>query len=64
MLFFEFFPAFVALVSVIVGVMLWMADKRAQSGPNAEAPRQRVLPPNAANPKDDGHPVGRPSIRA
>jgi hypothetical protein len=64
MLFFEFFPAFVALVSVIVGIMLWRADKRAQTGPYAEAPRQRVSPPNAANPQDDGRPVGRPSIRA
>jgi len=63
-LLFEFFPALVALVSVIVGILLWRADKRAQSGPDAEAPRQRVLPPNAANPRDDGRPVGRPSIRA
>jgi hypothetical protein len=64
MLFFEFFPAFVALVSVIVGVMLWRANQRAQTGPNPEPPRQRIPPPNADNPQDDGRPVGRPSIRA
>ena len=31
MLLFEFFPAFIALVSVIVGVALYMAERRARA---------------------------------
>ena len=42
MLFFELFPAFVALVSVVVGVALWMANRRAQEGPDPEPLRKRV----------------------
>ena len=30
MLLFEFFPAFVMLVSLIVGVWLWVADRQAR----------------------------------
>jgi hypothetical protein len=63
-LLFEFFPAFVALVSVIVGVMLWKANTRAQEGPNPEPLRKSTPPPNAG--KDDAHDRGggRPSFRA
>jgi hypothetical protein len=63
-LFFELFPAFVALVSVIVGVFLWRVDKQAQSGPNPEPLRERIPAPNAdtADPNERG--VGRPSYRA
>jgi len=64
MLLFEFFPALVALISVIVGVALWRADKRAQTGPDAEPPRQRIAPPHAGHPQDDGRPAGRPSMSA
>jgi hypothetical protein len=31
MLLFEFFPAFIALVSVIVGVVLYVAERRARA---------------------------------
>jgi len=64
MLLFEFFPAVVALISVIVGVALWRAEKQAQTGPDAEPPRQRIAPPRADNPEDAGRPAGRPSMSA
>jgi hypothetical protein len=63
-LLFEFFPAFVALVSVIVGVFLWRANARARSGPNPEPLRTPTPAPNAD--KAGAHDVGpnRPSFRA
>jgi hypothetical protein len=64
MLLFEFFPAFVALVSVIVGVALWRANTRAQSGPNPEPPRAPVQAPNAGKPDAAVRGAGRPSFRA
>ena len=64
MLLFEFFPAFIALVSVIVGVALWRANTRAQSGPNPEPPRTRIPAPNAGKPDASVRPPGRPSLRA
>ena len=33
MLLFEFFPAFMMLVSVIVGIWLWVVDRNARGGP-------------------------------
>ena len=64
MLFFEFFPAFVALVSVIVGVALWHANARAQAGPDPEPLRKPVPPPNAGMAGASERGAGRPSFRA
>jgi hypothetical protein len=33
MLLFEFFPAFMMLVSLIVGIWLWVVDRNARGGP-------------------------------
>jgi hypothetical protein len=42
-LFFEFFPAFIALVSLVVGTWLYVANRRApdESGENAQRLRER-----------------------
>lgn len=64
MLLFEFFPAFVALVSVIVGVVLWRANTRAQSGPNPEPLRKPTPAPNADKADATERGGGRPSFRA
>ena len=64
MLLFEFFPAFVALVSVVVGVALWRANARAQAGPNPEPLRTSVPPPNAGKADATERGAGRPSFRA
>jgi len=63
-LLFEFFPAFVALVSVIVGVMLWRTNARAQSGPDPEPLRRPTPPPNADKADAAERGSGRPSFRA
>jgi hypothetical protein len=63
-LFFEFFPAFMALVSVIVGVYLWKANARAQSGPDPEPLRQPIPAPNADKADAAQIGAGRPSFRA
>jgi hypothetical protein len=63
-LLFEFFPAFVALVSVIVGVMLWRANTRAQAGPNPEPLRKPTPAPNADKADATERGAGRPSFRA
>lgn len=64
MLFFEFFPAFLALVSVIVGVILWRANARARSGPNPEPLRTPTPAPNAGKAGANERGAGRPSFRA
>ena len=64
MLLFEFFPAFVALVSVIVGVALWRANARASSGPDAEPLRRSRPAPNADKADATERGSGRPSFRA
>ena len=64
MLFFEFFPAFIALVSVIVGIYLWMANSEAQSGPNPEPLRKPTPAPNAGKEDAAERGAGRPSFRA
>jgi hypothetical protein len=63
-LLFEFFPAFMAILSLIVGVLLWRANRRASSGPSPEPLRTPTPPPNAckANARERG--AGRPSSRA
>jgi hypothetical protein len=63
-LLFEFFPAFLALVSVIVGVILWRANARARSGPNPEPLRTRTAAPNAGRADANERGAGRPSFRA
>jgi len=63
-LLFELFPAFVALVSVIVGVMLWRANARARSGPNPEPLRTPTPAPNADKADAMERGSGRPSFRA
>ena len=63
MLLFEFFPAFVALVSVIVGLMLWRANARASTGPDAE-PLRTTPAPNADKADATERGAGRPSFRA
>ena len=45
MLFFELFPAFIAIVAVIVGTILLIADRRAAGDPEyRERPRPRARP--------------------
>jgi hypothetical protein len=63
-LLFEFFPAFVALVSVIVGVMLWRTNARASTGPDAEPLRRPTPAPNADKADATDRGGGRPSFRA
>ena len=64
MLLFEFFPAFIALVSVIVGIYLWMADSEAQAGPDPEPLREPTPAPNAGKADASERGAGRPSLRA
>ena len=64
MLLFEFFPAFIALVSVIVGIYLWRVNTRAQSGPNPEQLRKPIPAPNADKADANERGAGRPSLRA
>jgi hypothetical protein len=63
-LLFEFFPAFIALVSVIVGVYLWRANTRAQAGPDPEPLRQPIPAPHADRADANERGAGRPSFRA
>jgi hypothetical protein len=63
-LLFEFFPAFVALVSVIVGLALWRANARASAGPEAEPPRKPTPAPHADRADATERGGGRPSFRA
>jgi hypothetical protein len=63
-LLFEFFPAFVALLSVIVGVMLWRTNARASTGPDPEPLRKPTPPPNADKAGATERGAGRPSFRA
>jgi hypothetical protein len=49
-LFFEFFPLFMAVVSVLVALRLIIADRKARSNPREQV-RRRVPPPRrSANP--------------
>jgi hypothetical protein len=63
-LLFEFFPAFIALVSVIVGIYLWMANSAARSGPDPEPLRKPTPAPNAGKADANERGAGRPSFRA
>ena len=62
MLFFEFFPLFMAAVSVLVGIWLVMADRKAREDPSDPGLR-RVEPPNPGQ-KVDHERVRRPSMSA
>lgn len=64
MLFFEFFPAFMALVSVVVGIYLWRANAQARSGPHPEQLRKPIPAPNADKADANERGGGRPSFRA
>ena len=63
MLLFELFPAFIALVSVIVGIALYVSERRARdagiddAGPVGSRPE--VTPDQAVETPN----VGRPSMR-
>ena len=67
MLLFEFFPAFVALVSLIVGTWLYVSNRRApdESAQNAQRLRERDERAEAAlnnGPVEEAKPR-RPSMR-
>jgi hypothetical protein len=61
-LFFEFFPLFVALVGVVAAILLFIKDRRVRAANEPEDPiTQRKTP----SPDDDeGGPGLRPSMRA
>ena len=62
MLFFEFFPLFVALVGVVAAVFLFMKDRRARAANEPEDPiAQRKEP---SHDEDKGGTGLRPSMRA
>lgn len=61
MLFFEFFPAFVAMVGVVAAILLYMRDRQARDNNEPEDPIAR---PDPSRHDDDGGPGLRPSMRA
>jgi hypothetical protein len=65
-LFFELFPAFIAIVTLIVGVMLFALNVRARNNPNErEAPRSPSRPPVSPDAGGDTpKSSSRPSMRA
>jgi hypothetical protein len=61
-LFFEFFPAFVALVGVLAAILLYVKDRQARDNNEPEDP---IAPRRApSQDDDDGRPGLRPSMRA
>jgi hypothetical protein len=60
-LFFEFFPAFVALVGVIAAILLYMKDRQARDN---NEPEDSVTPRDPSRKDDDGRAAMRPSMRA
>ena len=66
MLFFELFPAFFAIVALIIGVILFAVNRRARNDPHEqESPRTPSQPP--VSPEAANAPSGnsrRPSMRA
>jgi hypothetical protein len=60
-LFFEFFPLFVALVGVIAAILLYMKDRQARANNEQEEP---ITPPDPSRGDDDGPAALRPSMRA
>ena len=61
MLFFEFFPAFVAVVGVIAAILLYMKDRQARDN---NEPEDAVTPRDPSRTDDDGRAAMRPSMRA
>jgi len=62
-LFFEFFPLFMAIVSVLVGVRLYVANREAKGDPTDTGPR-RVPPPRQAGSPEEERGSRRPSMSA
>jgi hypothetical protein len=60
-LFFEFFPAFVAVVGVIAAILLYMRDRQARDNNEPEDP---VTLRDPSRRDDDGRAALRPSMRA
>lgn len=63
MLFFEFFPLFVALVGALTCVWLVIVDRRARRDPASEDPTRRIVPPREPGPEDEERGSPRPSMR-
>jgi hypothetical protein len=63
-LLFEFFPAFVAVVGVIVAILLFMKDRRVREANEPEDPVARPKPRAKSGRDDDDRPSLRPSMRA
>jgi len=60
-LLFEFFPAFVAVVGVVVAIWLFVKDRRAREANEPEPPVARPIPPApGAGPERAGR---RPAMR-
>jgi len=60
-LLFEFFPAFVAVVGVVVAIWLFVKDRRAREANEPEPPVARPIPPaRGAGPERTGR---RPAMR-
>jgi hypothetical protein len=63
MLLFEFFPAVVALISVIVALRLILVDRGARQDPSEQAPH-RVPPPRPPGDAEAERGSRRPSMSA
>ncbi|HEY1305813.1 MAG TPA: hypothetical protein VGF24_19800 [Vicinamibacterales bacterium] len=62
MLFFEFFPLFVALVGVVAAILLYMKDRQARDN---NEPEDSITPRDPSAKVDEGGRQGlRPSMRA
>ena len=65
MLFFELFPAFVAVVSIGVGLWLFLVERRARQNPAEPPPRRVTSRPEVTDDVRARRPgSGRPSMRS
>ena len=64
MLLFEFFPAFVMVVSLVVGVWLYVVNRSAPDESAAHEKRRREVAARAASAKGKGPGRSRPSMSA
>jgi hypothetical protein len=62
-LLFEFFPAFMALVSLVVGGWLYVANRRAAQDPREKGIR-RIPPPRTPGTAEEERGSRRPSMSA